>query len=153
MSNRIRTMALAATLILTCAPALGFAHANGTSSISGQIIDARNREPVAGAKIDLFQDTTSSKGAYPFAIALSRKDGSFHLSGLSEGQFRLEVLKMGYEVQVLSGLSLQEQEHLIVGEPIAMAKASEEYAQKMVCNSPLVRPDQSGDVYVVCAGR
>ncbi len=141
----------AAALLLTLAASSGVL-AQGTSSISGRIVDARNHDPIIGARVDLFADTPASKSDKVIAAALSGKDGNFLLSGVAAGQYRVEITKMGYAVQELSGLAVQEREHTIVGEPIALSLASDDYAAKMACNK-LVRPDVTGDVYVVCAGK
>jgi carboxypeptidase family protein len=136
---------------LLCATALGDARAQGTSSIGGRIVDARNQQPIIGARVDLFADSLVPSSKI-LAATLTRKDGSFSLSGVAAGQYRLQVSKMGYALQELSGLLVQDNERTIVGEPIAIYPASDEYAEKMACNK-LVRPDATGDVYVVCANR
>jgi hypothetical protein len=125
--------------------------ATGASSISGQVVDAKTHQPVVGAKVDLYADTSSTNRKV-LAATLSRKDGSFRLSGLNEGQYRVELTKMGYEVEVLSGLTVRLQERTIIGEPVALHAASEEYEGKMACNT-LVQPHQTASVYIVCSGK
>ena len=151
MTQRIRLVALA-ILILVCAPAQPTALAQDASSVSGRVVDAASHKPVSGAKIDLFADAPSSKGANALEVTLSRKDGGFQLMGVPAGQYRVEITKMGYAVQVLSGLLVQEREHVIVGEPIALVMASADDVEKMACNT-VVRPDEVADVYVVCSRR
>lgn len=143
---RIATLAL---VLVAAATSLSFA--NGAASISGTVIDANSHKPVAGAKIEAFLGTNPTHG-YPVAVGQTRKDGNFRLSGLQAGSYKLHVMKMGYSLQELSGLTLDDQEHLIVGEPVGLIAASADDMVKMACNS-IVRPDQTGDVYVVCAGR
>ncbi|MDQ6766376.1 MAG: carboxypeptidase-like regulatory domain-containing protein [Candidatus Eremiobacteraeota bacterium] len=121
------------------------------SSISGKVVDAQTHQPLASVRIDLFADTTAPHPKM-LAAAMSRKDGSFHLAGLSGGQYRLELSKMGYMVQLLTGLAVNPSQRTIIGEPIALYKASQEYSEKMACNK-LVRPEATADVYIVCAGR
>ena len=150
MKHLLTTTMLALTLL--CATAQGDARAQGTSSIGGRIVDARNQQPIIGARVDLFADSLAPSGAKVLAATLTRKDGSFSLSGVAAGQYRLQVSKMGYAVQELSGLLVQDNERTIVGEPIAIYPASDEYAEKMACNK-LVRPDETGDVYVVCGAK
>jgi len=150
MKHLLAITALVATLL--CAMAQGDALAQVTSSVGGRIVDARNQQPIIGARVDLFADSSASSGAKVLAATLTRKDGSFTLSGIAAGQYRLQVSKMGYALQELSGLLVQDNERTIVGEPIALYPASDEYAEKMACNK-LVRPDATGDVYVVCAGK
>jgi 5-hydroxyisourate hydrolase-like protein (transthyretin family) len=131
--------------VLTSALALG------TSSISGQVVDAKTHHPVTGVRVDLYADTSSTNKKV-LAATLSRKDGSFRLSGVDEGQYRVELTKMGYEVEVLSGLAVRSQERTIIGEPVALHAASEEYESKMACNT-LIQPHQTASVYYVCSGR
>jgi carboxypeptidase family protein len=123
--------------------------ASNDASISGRIVDPTHK-PVAGAKVELFQGASSSASAS--AVAMSGKDGSFKLAGFAQGPYRLEVMKMGYALQVLEGLQVEAHERLIVGEPIELRAASAEDVEKMACNS-VVQPSQTGDVYVVCAGK
>jgi hypothetical protein len=148
MLAALRIAALTGALIITATWA---SSANGTASISGRVVDANNHRPIAGAKVEAFADAGGSAG-YAVAVGQTRSNGNFHLGGLRAGAYRLQVLKMGYAVQELSGLSLGDQEHLIVGEPVGLVAASFEDMMKMACNS-VVRPDATGDVYVVCAGK
>jgi hypothetical protein len=145
----LRVAALAAVVIVS---STWQSTANGTGSISGRVVDARSHKAVTGAKIELFADAGGSKVGYAVALSQTRGDGDFRVTGLRAGAYRLQVLKMGYAVQELSGLTLDDQEHLIVGEPVGLVAASAEDMMKMACNS-VVRPDATGDVYVVCAGR
>lgn len=140
----------ALVLILLAAVTLASA-ASGAASISGTIIDGISHKPVGGAKIEAFLDTNGPSG-YPAAVSQTQKDGTFRLSALKAGAYRLHVVKMGYAMQELSGLTLDDQEHLILGEPVNLVAASAEDMTKMACNS-IVRPDATGDVYVVCAGK
>ncbi len=149
MKQLLCISAIVATLLVSAA-AQPMAQAAGTSSITGQTLDAKTHKPVMGVKVDVYEDTATPRKV--LAATTSRKDGSFNLAGLEGGQYRVELTKMGYEVQVLTGLTVRPSEHTIIGEPIALHMADEEYQQKMACNS-IVRPDQTGSVYVVCSGR
>jgi 5-hydroxyisourate hydrolase-like protein (transthyretin family) len=147
MKQLLCILAIAATLFVSAQP---MAQAAGTSTITGQTLDAKTHKPVMGVRVDLYADTASSHKI--LAATMSRKDGSFSLEGLGGGQYRVELTKMGYEVQVLTGLTVRSKERTIIGEPIALHTASEEYKAKMACNS-IVRPEQTGSVYVVCSGK
>lgn len=150
MKNIFKIAAFATTLLLI--PAFGYAWpAHGTSSISGRVVDAKYQHELGGVKVAAYADprTPSSK---MLAAALSGKDGSFRLEGLGGGRYQLELTKMGFAVEILSGLSVRANERLVIGEPVGLARASEEYATKMACNT-LVRPGEVGSVYVVCAGK
>lgn len=142
---------VAALTVAVVTAGMWVSSAHGTASISGTVVDANSHRPVAGAKIEAFADVGHS-GSYAVAVGRTRSDGIFRLSGLRAGAYKLQVLKMGYAVQELSGLSLADQEHLIVGEPVGLVAASAEDMMKMACNS-VVRPEATGDVYVVCAGK
>lgn len=144
--NRLqRNVAFVAALLV--AGTLRAQAGSNDASISGRIVDPTHK-PVAGAKVELFPGSSATASA----IAMSGKDGSFKLAGLAQGPYRLEVMKMGYALQLLEGLRVEAHERLIVGEPIALTTASSEDMQKMACNS-VVQPSQTGDVYVVCAGK
>jgi 5-hydroxyisourate hydrolase-like protein (transthyretin family) len=149
MKQLLCISAIVATLLVSAA-AQPMAQAAGTSAVTGQTLDAKTHKPLMGVKINVYEDTATPHKV--LAATYSRKDGSFNLTGLPGGQYRVELTKMGYEVQVLTGLTVRPSEHTIIGEPIALHTASEEYQQKMACNN-LVRPDQTGSVYVVCSGK
>ncbi|MBV8669235.1 MAG: carboxypeptidase regulatory-like domain-containing protein [Candidatus Eremiobacteraeota bacterium] len=149
MFAALRVAALAAVVIVSTT---WQSAADGTASISGRVVDARSHKAVTGAKIELFADAGSSKNGYAVAVSQTHSNGDFHVSGLRAGAYKLQVVKMGYAVQEISGLTLDNQEHLIVGEPVGLVAASAEDMMKMACNS-VVRPDATGDVYVVCAGK
>ena len=139
VASRITALVLVLLAAVTLASA-----ASGAASISGTIIDGISHKPVGGAKIEAFLDTNGSSG-YPAAVSQTQRDGTFRLSALKAGAYRLHVVKMGYAMQELFG-------HLILGEPVNLVAASVEDMTKMACNS-IVRPDATGDVYVVCAGK
>jgi 5-hydroxyisourate hydrolase-like protein (transthyretin family) len=149
MKQLLCISAIVATLLVSAATQ-PMAQAAGTSSISGQTLDAKTHKPVMGVRVDVYADTATAHKI--LAAAMSRKDGSFNLAGLDGGQYRVELTKMGYEVQVLTGLTVRSKERTIIGEPIPLHTASEEYEAKMACNS-IVRPEQTGSVYVVCSGK
>ena len=149
MKQLLCISAIVATLIIS-ATTQPMAQAAGMSSITGQTLDAKTHKPVVGVRVDLYADTASPHKI--LAATMTRKDGTFSLAGLRGGQYRVELTKMGYEVQVLTGLTVRSSERTIIGEPIALHTASEEYKAKMACNS-IVRPEETGSVYVVCAGK
>lgn len=149
MKQLLCIAAIAAALFIS-AGSQPMAQAAGMSSISGRTLDAQTHKPVLGVRVDVFADTGTSHKV--LAAALSRKDGSFTISGLEGGQYRVELTKMGYQVEVLTGLTVRPSERTIIGEPITLHTASEDYQAKMACNAT-VRPEQTGDVYVVCSGK
>jgi len=148
MSGFLRVVTLAVALSAT--GVLRVQAESNDASISGRVVDSAHK-PVAGAKIELSAATSAASG-WTSAIAMSGKDGSFKIARLSAGSYRLEVMKMSYALQLLEGLSVGSHERLIVGEPIELTAASPEDIEKMACNS-VVQPSQTGDVYVVCAGK
>ena len=143
-------LAIAAAMLLA-----GFAAADRTalaqesSSISGRVVDVRTHQPIGGAKVEVQADGATLRSPKAFGAALSRKDGGFHVDGLRAGRYQIVLTKVGYSIQLLTGLSVRAGERTIVGEPIAMHPASVDDMQKMACNS-IVQPGQSADVYVVC---
>jgi hypothetical protein len=145
-------LALAAAALLSLsAIAATQAQPPDSSSISGKTVDARTQAPLMGVKVAAYPDarTPSSK---MIAVTMTHKDGSFRLDGLSAAQYQLELSKAGYEVQILSGLSVRSNERAVIGEPVALGRASAEYAAQMACNN-LVRPEETASVYIVCAGK
>ena len=150
MKQLLKTGAFIAVLLI-CVCVGRAALGQGTSSISGTVVDAKTHQPVVGVRVDVFADS-SATNSKTLAASMSRKDGTFLLEGLNGGQYRVSLSKMGYAVEELTGLSVKSKERTIIGVPIALHGASEEYASKMACNR-LIRPDSTADVYVVCAGR
>jgi hypothetical protein len=150
MKHVLRALAAAAFLSL-CVAGATQALSSGTSMISGTAIDAKDHQPLMGVKVAVYPEARTPNSNM-IAATISHKDGGFRLDGLGGGQYQVELTKPGYEVQILSGLSLRSNERAVIGEPVALNRASAEYATKMACNS-LVRPEQTGSVYVVCAGR
>lgn len=150
MKHMLPVLAVAAILTLVAGGATP-ALSSDTSSISGKAVDAKNQQPLAGVKVAVYPDarTPSSK---MLAVTMTHKDGSFHLDGLTTGQYQLELSKPGYAVQILSGLSIRSNERAVIGEPVALGRASAEYATQMACNN-LVRPEETASVYIVCAGK
>jgi 5-hydroxyisourate hydrolase-like protein (transthyretin family) len=149
MKQLLCLTAIAAALFISAA-SQPVAQAAGMSSISGRTLDAQTHKPVLGVRVDVFADTGMSHKV--LAAAVSRKDGTFTVSGLDGGQYRVELSKMGYQVEMLTGLTVRPSERTIIGEPITLKTATDDYQAKMACNT-IVRPEQTADVYVVCSGK
>ena len=149
MKQLLCTAAIVAALFISTA-SQPMAQAAGISSISGRALDAQTRKPLLGVRVDVFADAGMSHKV--LAATVSRKDGTFTISGLDGGQYRVELTKMGYEVETLTGLTVRPRERTIIGEPITLHTATQDYQAKMACNTT-VRPEQTGDVYVVCSGK
>jgi hypothetical protein len=150
MKHTLRVLAAAALLSLSMT-SLTHASSVAGSSISGTAVDVQNQQPLIGVKVAVYPDPRSPS-AKMVAVTMTHKDGSFRLDALAAGQYQLELSKAGYSLQILSGLSIRSNERAVIGEPVALGRASAEYATKMACNN-LVRPDETASVYIVCAGR
>ncbi len=149
---KLQSAALAlAVLFVVGTICVGAAKAQSNSAISGKIIDEKTHHPIGAVKVEVFADEESNNPKL-LGSTLSAHDGTFRVGGLSGGQYRVELTKSGYAVQILTGLAVRPNEHTIIGVPVAMARASSEYALKMACNS-LVRQEEVADVYVVCGGK
>jgi hypothetical protein len=150
MKHVLLGVAAAAVLSLSLAGATQASSSN-VSSINGKAVDAKSQAPLAGVKVALYPDTRTPSSKM-LAMTMTHKDGSFRLDGLAAGQYQLELSKAGYAVQILSGLSIRSNERAVIGEPVALGRASAEYATQMACNN-LVRPEETASVYIVCAGK
>jgi Carboxypeptidase regulatory-like domain len=137
----------AIVLVAVAGPAL----AHGTSVIQGIVVDTKHDQPLMGASISAFAARTRLLQG----VAHSAKDGSFRISGLAAGEYRLFVTKLGYRSVEVSGLTVDENDHMIIGFPIALDAApntGEDPLQVLARCNNLVDPGETSDVYVVCGG-
>jgi hypothetical protein len=146
---------LTASLILTIVLVISIgtlAAAKGTSSIQGVITESKHNQPVLSASVSAY----AAHGNGWVASTQTGKDGVFRLKGLSAGEYRLFITKPGYRAVEVAGLTVDTNDHLVVGFPIALEAAPFADADPVQlvarCNS-LVNPDEVADLYVVCGGR
>jgi len=86
MSYTIRQVLLLAVLPC-CLVSTAFCQSRETSLITGQVIDAKTAEPLAGVNVFLSGTTMG---------AMSRADGSFEITGIPEGAYDLIASMVGY---------------------------------------------------------
>src|SRR5687767_6643357 len=71
-----------------------FVHAQGTSSVRGQLVDKETRVPLIGAVVQLFNDTAMQGGA------VTDVDGNFRIDKVPVGRYTIKAQYTGY-LQVL----------------------------------------------------
>lgn len=144
----LATLAMALATLASGAPGL----ASGTSSIQGSVTDSKYHQPLTNVVVRAF----SVHSRTPIAEIWTAKDGTFRIRGLTAGEYRLLVSKSGYRSVEVSGLTVDTDDHMVVGFPIALQNAppGTEDPVEMVarCNN-LVNPNQVADVYVFCGER
>lgn len=148
MSRSVFVAAFAA--VLAALAPLSSGAAARQASIQGVVVDASTNQPLALAAVSLYRP----QSRVVVTTAYTGKDGRFRLANLVPGDYQIVVLKQGFQGQVISGLSIAQSEHVIVGTPIALHKASllEEQTQREQYCDTLLRPGEVADVYVVCGG-
>jgi Carboxypeptidase regulatory-like domain len=149
MKRFCQSFALLAAIMLVAV--IGPAVAHGTSAIQGIVVDTKHDKPLMGASISAFAANTKLLQG----VVHSAKDGSFRIPGLATGEYRLFVTKPGYRSVEVSGLTVDENDHMIIGFPIALEAApntSEDPIQVLARCNNLVDPGETSDVYVVCGG-
>lgn len=83
-----------------------------TAAIKGRIIDSQTRQPVEYASAAVFKMADSGL----VAGTVSKGNGSFELSGLPAGRYRLKIAFIGYQNMVRTDLQLGEGRQLDLGE-------------------------------------
>ncbi|PWK77080.1 outer membrane receptor protein involved in Fe transport [Mucilaginibacter oryzae] len=83
-----------------------------TAVIKGRIIDSQTRQPVEYASAAVFKMADSGL----VAGTVSKGNGSFELSGLPAGWYRLKIAFIGYQNMVRTDLQLSEGRQLDLGE-------------------------------------
>lgn len=73
------------------------------ATLSGAILDADTRRPIAGATVGL--DAATSTGANAIGGSTSDKDGVYSLEGVPPGPFSVRVAAEGYRSKIVSGLT------------------------------------------------
>jgi hypothetical protein len=145
---RIALAFVAVASLTAVAPAL----ARGTSSIQGVIVESRHNRPLPSAAVSAFSSRTSVLAG----TAHSDRNGGFKISGLSAGEYKLFVTKPGYRSVEISTLTVEANDRMIIGFPIALSaaiQAREDPMQVLVRCNDLVDPSETSDVYIVCGGR
>jgi hypothetical protein len=149
--NRLLRLAfafVAVASVTAVAPAL----ARGTSSIQGVIVESKHNRPLPSAAVSAFSSHTNVLAG----TARSDRNGGFKISGLSAGEYRLFVTKPGYRSVEVSALTVEANDRMIIGFPIALPsaiQANEDPLQVLVRCNNLVDPSETSDVYIVCGGR
>ena len=79
-----------------------------SGAIKGRVVDNKTHQPLEYASAAIFKGDESS----PVAGAVSKADGSFELSKLSAGNYRLKIVFIGYQSLVKADIQLNEGQHL-----------------------------------------
>ena len=146
---------LLAPLMIATALALStavVAAPKGTSSIEGVVSESAHARPMMSASVVAL----TANGNRWVESTRTGKDGVFRLKGLAAGAYQLLITKPGYRSVEVDGLTVDPNDHLIVGFTIALEAApfNEQDPVQLVtrCNN-LVNPDEVADVYVVCGSK
>jgi hypothetical protein len=79
--------------------------------IKGLVLDARTRQPVPGAEIEVEGEVDFGPSALPVrALAIAGADGLFELGGVPPGPNSLYASAEGHHARILSGLDVREGE-------------------------------------------
>jgi hypothetical protein len=97
--------------------------AHMTSVVGGRVVDSINQRPLGGVQVDVFDDSVGSHASKAIATTTTDKDGGFSLPGLRSGSYRLELVKRGYALEVITGLSLRPDERVLIARPFGMRAA------------------------------
>jgi hypothetical protein len=147
MKQKLISIVSLSAAMLVAAAGPSFAH--GSSAIQGLVVDSKQNRPLASASVSAFP----AHGNQLLSVVHSASNGSFKISGLNAGDYRLFISKPGFRSVEVSGLSVAANDRMIIGFPIAMQTAppgSTDTLQLIArCNS-LVDPSETSDVYVVC---
>jgi protocatechuate 3,4-dioxygenase beta subunit len=73
------------------------------ATLSGTILDADTREPIAGARVAL--DAATSSGANAIQGTSSDASGAYSLKGVPPGPFSVRVSRDGYRTKIVPGLT------------------------------------------------
>lgn len=73
------------------------------ATLSGTIMDADTRRPIAGATVGL--DAATTTGANAISGSTSDKDGAYSLEGVPPGPFSVRAAAEGYRSKIVSGLT------------------------------------------------
>ncbi|MCK6586040.1 MAG: carboxypeptidase regulatory-like domain-containing protein [Polyangiaceae bacterium] len=73
------------------------------ATLSGTILDAETRQPIAGARVVL--DAATSTGANAIDGATSDASGAYSLQGVPPGPFSVRVAREGYRTKIVPGLT------------------------------------------------
>jgi carboxypeptidase family protein len=96
---------------------------HATSVVSGTVIDSIDNHPIGGVEVDLFDDTAAAHVARVVASTMTREDGTFSLVGVREGSYHLELVKRGYALEVVTGLSLRSATRVLIAQPFGLRAA------------------------------
>jgi Carboxypeptidase regulatory-like domain len=123
---KTKTMLVAvATLasLLSVATVAQATPAHFTSMINGKVVDSVDQHPLGGVQVDVFDDSSRSQPGKAIATTMTRDDGSFLLLGLRGGTYHLELVKRGYALEIVTGLSLGPDERIFISQPFGMRSA------------------------------
>ena len=154
-TGELATMKQMFTLVLVAAAIVvvyaASSLANGSSAIQGLVVDSKQNRPLASASVSAFPANNNKLAG----TARSGRDGSFRIAGLAAGNYRLFISKPGFRSVEVSGLTVAENDRMIIGFPIALqvSSAGTEDPLELIarCNN-LVDPAQTSDVYIICGG-
>jgi hypothetical protein len=134
-----------ALLIATLAGLCGRAGAGTTGGLSGTVVAADTKAPVAGAKVSLSSPSQ-------IASVTTGPNGHFSFVSLAPDTYTIAVEKEGFEAISLSGISVfaDAQQTLSLTLRVALRTIGRVAARS---NSDLVKPGQTADVYSVNAAQ
>lgn len=127
--------------------------ANG-AVLRGSVVSSTDRVPLAGVLVDVYSVPSDQS----LATALTDKNGTFVVVGLTPGTYRMKLSRSAYDTIVLTGIKVTGNGHMRLKDPLAMqpaggtAKAATATAQLSACQN-LVQPGQTADVYIVCTDK
>jgi hypothetical protein len=117
------SLAAVASVLFAASLASATPAAHLASVIGGRVVDSVDQRPLSGVQVDVFDDSLGSHASTAIATTMTHKDGSFSLLGLRSGNYHLELVKRGYALEIVTGVSVRSDERLLISEPFGMRTA------------------------------
>jgi hypothetical protein len=144
MSRAWMAVTLSLIVVLWCGAA-GAVRAGTTGALSGRVLDAASRAPLAGAHITAVSPSGSANG-------FSDKNGSFQFLSLGPDTYTLGVSLAGFDTAALSGITVQADQ--TVTYTVSLARTLEQIGRvQSRTNASLIQPGVTADVYNVSAAQ
>jgi hypothetical protein len=102
--------------------AMAAAPAPRTSALGGSVVDSVDHHPLAGVQVDVFADGALHADK-AIATTSTRGDGSFSLLGLRGGNYRLELSKRGYALEIVTGVLIAPGVKIRISPPFGLRSA------------------------------
>src|SRR5215468_3692896 len=134
--NRVVGLAFSALLVCTCMCVVAFGQAVSTSQITGTVKD-QTGAVLPGAEVTATQTDTSAK-----RTVVSDETGSFILTNLPIGPYRLEVSLPGFRAYVQTGIVLQVGSNPFIPVTLAVGQVSEQV--EVAADAALVETRSTG---------